>query len=721
MADAGDAGWWPVAERLRIALANEFDVEGELGHGGMAAVFRARELALNRRVAIKVMAPGLLHGEGMVDRFRQEAITVANLQHANIVAVHGVRTIGDLHLFVMQYVPGRSLDRILRDQGALSLTSVRAILYHVGSALDYAHRRGVIHRDIKPANILLDADGDPVVTDFGIAKITEAPGHTRVGMVIGTPAYMSPEHCMGYDVGPASDQYALGIVAYEMLTGRPPFAGDGMALLRAHVDETPPPLRSIRGDVPAELESAVARMLAKSPEERFPDLASAVEAFGGRPLPSAGPLRAEMEALAAAATAETRLAEIVRSPRTPVPSDGAHTPSAAAIDSAGHRSARASAPTVASLAITPLSDALEVGDCIVLDTIARTHTGASITSPRLAWTSSNPSIVEVDSAGVVTAKAVGRSTLTASAGEVVAQIEVAVNAPGVARIDVDAPSEVRCATRATLSARALDRRDRPVDVPVTWTSRTVAIATVSNDGVVSALRRGTAVIVATCNGVARAVSITITAPAVTEVVIDGSPAALLVGATAALRAVVRTARGTPADDDRAVDWRTSDPSIATISSTGTLTARAPGRVTVSASCEGIRGTTDVNVVTELARAIVVAAPNGPLRVGDSATLGATVYEENGKVIARPVTWRSSDPRVVSVDGGGRVSARAEGWAIVTATADGVDSPVEVVVRQQIIPVSASGRRESRRLALRWWLLLATLGGVVALGWRFLRR
>ena len=111
-------------------------------------------------------------------------------------------------------------------------------MYHVGSALDYAHRRGVVHRDIKPANILLDADGDPVVTDFGIAKVAEAPGYTRVGTVVGTPAYMSPEQCMGHDVGPASDQYALGIVAYEMLTGQTPFTGSGMALMRAHTDQS---------------------------------------------------------------------------------------------------------------------------------------------------------------------------------------------------------------------------------------------------------------------------------------------------------------------------------------------------------------------------------------------------------------------------------------------------------------------------------------------------
>ena len=288
----------------------------------MAAVFRARELALNRRVAIKVMAPGLLLGEGMVERFRQEADhdrQPAARKHCR--RTQRSRTIGDLHLFVMQYVPGRSLERVIRDQGSLSLTSVGAIVYHVGSALDYGHRRGVVHRDVKPANILLDADGDPIVTDFGIAKVAEAPGYTRVGTVLGTPTYMSPEQCMALDVGPASDQYSLGIVAYQMLAGRTPFIGEAMAIMRAHTTEAPPSLRSVRADVTPHVDYAIMRMMAKRPEDRFPDLAAAVEAFHAQPLGSLGPLRAEMSALAAAADAEGSLAEIVRARPAPASAD----------------------------------------------------------------------------------------------------------------------------------------------------------------------------------------------------------------------------------------------------------------------------------------------------------------------------------------------------------------------------------------------------------------
>ena len=268
--------WTAVAARLQAATLGEFEIITEIGRGGMAAVYLARDLALNRRVAIKVMSPGLLLGAGMVDRFRQEAITVANLQHAHIVSIHGVRQLEDLHYFVMQFVPGRSLEAVLRDKGALDLHVVRAWLYQVGTALSYAHRRGVIHRDIKPGNILLNADGEAIVTDFGIAKVAESPSHTQTGTVVGTPVYMSPEQCYAKELTGASDQYSLGVVAFEMLAGRPPFSGSSFALMRAHTDEPPPPIRQIRADVPETVEAALDRMLAKRPDARFPHLGEAL-------------------------------------------------------------------------------------------------------------------------------------------------------------------------------------------------------------------------------------------------------------------------------------------------------------------------------------------------------------------------------------------------------------------------------------------------------------
>ena len=718
VASEGDPTWGPVIARLRAALVNEFDIDGELGHGGMAAVFRARELALNRRVAIKVMAPGLLLGEGMVDRFRQEAITVANLQHANIVAVHSVRTVGDLHLFVMQYIPGRSLDRILRDEGQLSFEAVRTIVYHVGSALDYAHRRGVIHRDIKPGNILLDGDGDPVVTDFGIAKIAETPGYTRVGMVVGTPTYMSPEQCVGVDVGPASDQYALGIVAYEMLTGRPPFVGSGMAMMRLHTEETPPSIRAVRADVPDAIERAVLRMLAKKPEDRFPDFAAAIEAFEAHPLGSLGPIRAEMAKLAAAAAAETHLADIVRQPRSPAPLSPApaSTPPAA---SSGDRGSKTMRPAVASVRVVPPADALEVGDCVVLEATAHADGGTRVTDARLRWETSNPAVAAIDAAGVLAAVAPGTATITVSTGSVRSAFEVVVHDSSVASIEVEHPLEVRAGARATLTARARDRRGTAVTTPVRWTSKNPAIATITDAGALTALKRGTAVLVAEAGDVARAVTVSITAPAVVDVVIDGVPAALAVGTTVTLRAVARVR--VPDDGPaRAIEWRSSDPSVAMVSADGVVSARAPGKVTITATCEGIRGTAHVTVVSVRASTVVIAPPPSPLRLGDRVTLRATVYDASGKVIDRPVTWKSTDPRIAPVDRAGQVVAQAEGWAIVTAQADGVDAHVEMLVRQQLVPVSASGQREMRRLSITWWIVLVVVAGILAVGWRLLR-
>jgi serine/threonine-protein kinase len=202
-----------IVARLRQATLGEYEIGRELGRGGMAAVFSAHDLALDRKVAIKVMSPGLVLGEGMTERFKQEAITVAQLHHPSIVSVYSVRQAEGLHFFVMQNVEGRSLEQVLQQARRLPLPMVRSILYQVGSALAYAHRARVVHRDVKPANILIDQDGNAVVTDFGIAKAAERPVNTLTGALVGTPAYMSPEQCAGGEVSGLSEQYSLGAQA----------------------------------------------------------------------------------------------------------------------------------------------------------------------------------------------------------------------------------------------------------------------------------------------------------------------------------------------------------------------------------------------------------------------------------------------------------------------------------------------------------------------------
>jgi uncharacterized protein YjdB len=560
----------------------------------------------------------------------------------------------------------------------------------------------VVHRDVKPANILLDADGDPVVTDFGIAKVAEAPGHTRIGTVVGTPTYMSPEQCLGYDVGPASDQYALGVVVYELLTGQPPFGGNGMAMMRAHTETPPPPLRRARAEIPDAVESAVLKMLAKKPEDRFPDLAAAIVAFDAHPLSALGPLRSEMTELAGAANAETHLAEIVRTPRSPAPA------------SVSMR------PRIASVEVTSPTASVEAGECIVLAAVARSESGDRVSESRFKWSSSNPAIATVDSAGVLSAVAPGLTTITASSGAVTGQVDVSVVAAGVASIEVTVPPELRSGVRATLAARALDRHGVQLDVPVTWTSRHPNIASISPLGVISPKRRGTAVVVAAAAGVERAVSLTIAAAPVVELAIDGVPAALGVGTSVTMRAIARVARGADDAPERRIDWTSSDPSVATVSADGVVTGRSAGQATITAACDDVRSSASVAVVSVRAASVAITSPPGPVRLGDILALKATVYDVNRKVVSRPVTWRSTDPRVASVDPTGKLVAHVEGWAIVTAEVDGVDAHIEVVVRQQVIPTSASGRRELNRLSLKWWLLLATVAGILALGWRYLR-
>jgi serine/threonine protein kinase len=282
-------GWNAILERLRGATAGEFQVMHPIGRGGMAAVFLAHEPALNRRVAIKVMAPALLLADGMLERFRNEAIAVANMTHPNIVTIHAVRQVGELHFFVMQFVEGRPLDYIVENHGPLSVDLVRSIVYQVGSALAYAHRRGVIHRDIKPANLLIDREGNAIVTDFGIAKLAEASSLTQAGVAIGTPTYMSPEQFEGSEVTWRSDQYSLGVVIFELLTGAPPFRGSAATIMQGHMHRPIPPIRSVRPDCPLELERAVVRMLAKDPADRWPSMAEALRAVGAF-LPDEGDL-----------------------------------------------------------------------------------------------------------------------------------------------------------------------------------------------------------------------------------------------------------------------------------------------------------------------------------------------------------------------------------------------------------------------------------------------
>lgn len=316
-------------DQLRTAVLGSYEVFGEIGRGGMATVYLGHELALERKVAIKVMSPALVHGTGMVERFKREARTAAHLSHPNIIPVYAVREGEGLLFFVMKLVEGTPLDAIMKEVGKLPIPMVEAILAQVGGAFGYAHRHGIVHRDIKPSNILIDDEGWAVVTDFGIAKVAESEGLTQSGVAVGTPTYMSPEQCSGGVITGASDQYSLGIVAYEMLAGRPPFTGVAMMpLMYSHFHDSVPPIEQFRPDCPPAIRDAIYRMLEKDPANRFPTMEDAVVALGGRHLAHDDPTRSQLISLARTGVSHKIISQ-VQTPRSPIPlsSRGGATPS----------------------------------------------------------------------------------------------------------------------------------------------------------------------------------------------------------------------------------------------------------------------------------------------------------------------------------------------------------------------------------------------------------
>ncbi|HUO52367.1 MAG TPA: serine/threonine-protein kinase [Gemmatimonadaceae bacterium] len=274
--------------RLAELLQGRYEVQDLLGAGGMAAVFRARDLALDRTVAIKVLPPDVAHDERLVSRFEQEARIAAKLDHPNIIPIHRVESEGGLNYFVMKFVAGRSLEEVLAAARPQDAEFTLHVLLEAAAALGHAHERGVVHRDVKPANIMLDANDRVVLTDFGISKAMEgAAGLTKTGIIVGTPHYMAPEQAMGLAVDGRADQYALACVGYHMLSGELPFPGDtAHAVLHRHIYEEPKPLAARRPDVPRAMVRAIARAMSKEPADRYLSMAEFAAALEGRTLPT---------------------------------------------------------------------------------------------------------------------------------------------------------------------------------------------------------------------------------------------------------------------------------------------------------------------------------------------------------------------------------------------------------------------------------------------------
>jgi eukaryotic-like serine/threonine-protein kinase len=270
-----------ISPEFRRALAGRYELERRLGHGGMGVVYLARELRLDRRVAIKLLPPDKASQPAARERFLREARTAAQLSHPGIVPIFTVHEVQDFVFFAMAYVDGETLGQRVRRAGPLGHAAAASILEEVARALAHAHANGVVHRDVKPDNILIErATGRALVSDFGIARVGSGPT-TGPQRVMGTAYFMSPEQASGAAVDARSDLYSLGVVGFFVLSGRLPFEGaDDMAVLARHVTDPPPPLASVAPDVPPRLAQTIDRCLAKQPDARFASGDALAEALG---------------------------------------------------------------------------------------------------------------------------------------------------------------------------------------------------------------------------------------------------------------------------------------------------------------------------------------------------------------------------------------------------------------------------------------------------------
>ncbi|HWP38218.1 MAG TPA: protein kinase [Gemmatimonadales bacterium] len=268
---------------VRAALKDEYEIIKELGRGGMAIVFKAKDKQLDREVAVKVLPFSLAFDAEFVERFQREARTAARLEHPNIIPIYRVGRSGRVIYFVMKFLRGTSLSEVLERRGALPPPEIKRLLHETASALGYAHQNGVVHRDIKPDNIMFDEGNRAVITDFGIAKAGTGTRLTGTGMAIGTPHYMSPEQARAQPLDGRSDLYSLGVVAYQCLTGRVPFDGeDAFSIGYKHITE-PVPVPDLPTPEHRALFEVIRRMMGKMPDDRFQTAEELLAMLEGRP------------------------------------------------------------------------------------------------------------------------------------------------------------------------------------------------------------------------------------------------------------------------------------------------------------------------------------------------------------------------------------------------------------------------------------------------------
>ncbi len=348
-------------------LGGRYTIETLLGQGGMSAVYKGADPNLRRTVAIKLIHPHLSSDPEFVRRFEQEAAAVAQLRHPNIIQVYDFNHDGEVYFMILEYVPGETLQARLKALDAagqrLPLAETLRIMAGVSEAVAYAHQRGMIHRDLKPGNVMLDPQSQPILMDFGVAKIVGGQHHTATGAIVGTVAYMSPEQARGEHIDERSDLYSLGIMLYEMTTGRPPFEGDSaMTVMLKHLNEPVPDVRQIVAGVPEELAALIEKALAKDPADR---LQTAAELAAGLRAIAASARPTQVGATPAKSTAPTAVtppAPTVISAPT-ITAEAAPTPGAT--DQAGTRVAVPAKKTGAPVGVFIGAGALVVAAIVV--------------------------------------------------------------------------------------------------------------------------------------------------------------------------------------------------------------------------------------------------------------------------------------------------------------------------------------------------------------------
>ena len=669
----------PLLERLRAVTIGEYEIRGELGRGGMAVVYLAKDIRLERNVAIKVMLPELLRTGGMAERFLQEARISARLQHPNIIIVHDVRQRDEVIYFVMGLIDGCSLDEVALAGTTLPIDDVRWLIVQAAEALSYANGEGVVHRDVKPGNILLTVKGDVVVTDFGIAKLVENNSSRSMGAtIIGTPLYLCPEQVTGQRGSEASDQYSLGITFYTLLAGSPPFSGDLSLydLQTAHVRTRPVPLQTRRPDCPTAVAAAVMRMLEKRPAERWPSLKDLVPVLA-EGLPYDGmETRRRLGAVATRVRDANSQRSRVFAIETPV------TP----------RPGAPKKPKPAIVVVSPPSATLHAEARLEMSAKVMTSMGQPINDAIVAWTSSDNEIATVSPSGALVAVSQGSTRIRAAIGSVYEEALVTVVMSPITRLELH-PDSLRLLVGEIICpvVRAIDAQGayRP-DASCAWLSRNVAIAQVVGVGELLGIAAGEAAIEVTVG----------TARATLQLRVIPRPAAIVrvfadawtieYGDAIALRAEAFDDRNVVISAPR-VAWSSNASQVVHVDSAGTAIGLSTGHATITAVVDGARGAVALTVVEAPIAEIAMTVRPSSLEPGDSAHLELVVTDASGRARSDEGVTVASDNDAVLRVVGRTVTAVAPGDALIVARVDDpavavavISSPVLVAVRLPVV-------------------------------------